>query len=119
MICTNCGKPLEEGEIFCPSCGTKATVNIAAEQPMYGMECTQNDRTGAVQYKAPVQTGSTEAEYRAPSPTEQAPQPAAAPAKEKEYFGRGALVLCLVVIGILAASTGTFACLYLSAIGAI
>lgn len=120
MICTNCGKELEEGVIFCPSCGTKAETEPAVEKPMYGMECTQNDRTGAVQYRAPVQTGSTEAEYKAPAAEYNTPnEPAAASVKEKEYFGKGALVLCLVIIGVLAASTGFFACMYLSAIGAI
>lgn len=42
-----------------------------------------------------------------------------APKKEKEFFGVGAFVLCLVVIGILAASTGVFASLYFSLLGAV
>ncbi len=115
MICLKCGHTLEEDDaVFCPLCGTKVQAASAPEEAMYGMECTQNDRAGAVQYKAPVQTGSTEAEYKAAPAAD-----IAKPAKEKEYFGGGALALCLVVIGILAVSTGIFACLYFSAIGAL
>ena len=112
MICPNCGKEIEEGAVFCPACGMKAP-----EKPIYGMECTQNDHTDVVQYKAPLQTGTVAAEYKAPA--EYPHEPAAKKGREKEYFGGGALALCLVVIGILAVSTGVFASLYFSAIGAI
>ncbi len=36
--------------------------------------------------------------------------------KPKTFFGVGALVICLVTIGILATSTGVFAALYINAI---
>ena len=65
-----------------------------------------------VQYKAPMQTASTTAQYKAPAVNSEPP-------KDKEYFGKGALALCLVVIGLLAASTGVFAGLYFSLVGMI
>ena len=47
-------------------------------------------------------------------------QPVTAPEpKERGFFGVGAFVLCLVVIGLLAGTAGTFAFLYFSAIGAV
>ncbi|MDE7234861.1 MAG: hypothetical protein K2N29_07375, partial [Ruminiclostridium sp.] len=38
------------------------------------------------------------------------------PVKEKTFFGVGALVFCLVIIGALSIATGVFAGLYFSAI---
>lgn len=49
-------------------------------------------------------------------------EPAAAPTSlkpEKEFFGRGAFILCLVVIALLAGSTGAFAYLYFALLGAV
>ncbi|MBR5090286.1 MAG: hypothetical protein IK093_12730, partial [Ruminiclostridium sp.] len=43
----------------------------------------------------------------------------AGPEKKKEFFGVGALVACLVVIALLSASTGVFAALYFTTVGAI
>ncbi|TCS81410.1 DUF805 domain-containing protein [Pectinatus cerevisiiphilus] len=30
-FCPNCGKPLQEGKIFCPSCGTKVVMNSSVD----------------------------------------------------------------------------------------
>lgn len=38
------------------------------------------------------------------------------PVKEKTFFGVGALVFCLIIIGVLSIATGVFAGLYFSAI---
>ena len=42
-ICTNCGKELADGEIFCPNCGTKMETvitpggyNTTVQQPLLG-----------------------------------------------------------------------------------
>lgn len=83
---------------------------------MYGMSCTQNDRAGAsteTVYKAPAQQTATAAQYKA-APAEQKPA-----VKEKEFFGKGAFILCLIVIAILAATAGMFAYMYFSLIGMI
>jgi len=113
MICTRCGKILEDGERFCPACGLD-TMSAAAEapKPMYGMECTQNDIAGGAQYSADQQSESS-AVYKAPSPYEEKAH------ADKEFFGKGAFAFCLVVIGLLAASTGIFAGLYFSLLGLI
>lgn len=42
--------------------------------------------------------------------------PAPPPVKEKTFFGVGALVFCLIIIGVLSIATGVFAGLYFSAI---
>ena len=42
-----------------------------------------------------------------------------APKKKKEFFGVGAFALCLVIIGLLSASTGIFAYLYFSLLGVL
>lgn len=81
---------------------------------MYGMACTQNDRqtfSTSAEYKAPAQTGSTEAQYK--EPTE------AKPEKEKEFFGRGAFIFCVIMIFLLSASTTFFACGYFRLLGMI
>lgn len=47
------------------------------------------------------------------------PQPRAAAKKEKEFFGKGAFVFCLIVIALLAGTSGAFAYLYFSLLGTI
>ncbi|MCR4779801.1 MAG: hypothetical protein K5876_01755 [Ruminiclostridium sp.] len=128
MTCERCGKILELDEKFCPACGKPVAVPAettdtpaapeeaenSAPAAVHGMSCTQNDRAGASTaafYKAPAQQPPTAAQYKAP-----VVQPAG---QEKEYFGRGALALCLIVIGLLAGAAGTFAYLYFSLIGMI
>ena len=129
MTCVRCGKILEPDEKFCPACGkavelpqeqpaepvAPAAEEVTPPTPMYGMNCTQNDRPSAsveAVYKAPAQQAPTTAQYKAPA----AERPAA---KEKEFFGKGAFILCLVVIAILAAAAGMFAYMYFSLIGMI
>ena len=124
MTCDRCGKILEPGELFCPACGKAVAAPAAPMAPAANETPVMFDEPAGVvrteirsssvgaQYKAPLQTASTTAQYKAPAVS-------AEPVKEKEYFGKGALALCLVVIGILAASTGIFACLYFSLIGMI
>lgn len=124
MTCERCGKILEPGERFCPACGKAVELPQPAapaapvfapvpDEPSGVMRAETTGESLGAQYKAPPQQASTSAQYKAPSP-----QPAA-PVKEKEYFGKGALALCLIVIGLLAASTGVFACLYFSLVGMI
>lgn len=56
----------------------------------------------------------------APVPPLSQIQPAKpASGKKKEFFGTGAFVLCLVIIGLLSASTGIFAYLYFSLLGVL
>lgn len=71
----------------------------------------------------PSASTAAEAEQTAPACTSFVPADAQPPvmpfvpekqAAEKVYFGKGALVFCLVVIGLLAISTGVFAGLYAS-----
>lgn len=105
MICNNCGKIVEDNAAFCTNCGTKLEAPAAAEpenntfsapeQPASAPEFQNTfDNNGGI-YEKPFN---------------------AAPEQEKTYFGKGALVFCLVVIGLLAISTGVFAGLYFSAV---
>ena len=114
MICTRCGKVLEEGERFCPACGLD-TFGAAAEapKPLYGMDCTQSDSMGSAQYSVPYQHEPTAAVYKAPSPYE------AKESGETEFFGKGAFMFCLLIIGLLSVSTGIFAGLYFSLLGSL
>ena len=52
-------------------------------------------------------------------PLTQTQQTKSASGKKKEFFGAGAFALCLVIIGLLSASTGIFAYLYFSLAGVL
>ena len=134
MICRNCGNEAEDNVLFCPFCGKKIDEMKDSEKKSAAVSDVFGD--------SPVQTETTVPAFEPKSPVTPVPtfepkpqaiplvQPAqippvqkqtegTAPKKEKEFFGVGAFVLCLVVIGILAASTGVFASLYFSLLGAV
>ena len=101
MICNNCGKIVEDNAVFCTNCGTKLEAPAAAapesntfSTPEQPAAANTFDNNGGI-YEKPFN---------------------AAPEQEKTYFGKGALVFCLVVIGLLAISTGVFAGLYFSVV---
>ena len=52
MLCRNCGFQLEEGDVFCPNCGTKEEVNeyTKANLPQYG----QREFYHKIGEKAPI-----------------------------------------------------------------
>lgn len=119
MFCNNCGKIAENGSAFCTNCGvrlearpiaTKAeqTAAIAEAQPVQENEekaaeasFTHSVNTGIYEKQEPVMPYAPEnIEYTG----------------EKVDFGKGALAFCLVIIGLLAISTGVFAGLYFSVV---
>lgn len=103
MICRNCGKIVESGAAFCTNCGTKLAAPI---EPTEKINTADNSSFSAA--ASPSAFDNDGGIYEK--------QPAASEMSEKTYFGKGALVFCLVVIGLLAISTGVFAGLYLSAV---
>ena len=152
MFCNNCGKEIEQGCMFCSSCGTRA-VQPAPEEKMENTEVT-------AKIEAPVEataetTVENAAEEAVPVPTPAptpvpTPVPVAAPVearinsgfsqpvpppppmpfvenrkpvkppkqeKPKTFFGKGALALCLIIIGILSCSTTVFATLFFTLLG--
>ena len=130
MICKKCMFNMTDNALFCPSCGSKVSdmqemeKKTAAVNDVFDMntppysepvnEAVQPAQTQSSPVQTPVQPF--------PRPDDRPPFPQPAPVKEKkpkEFFGKGAFVLCLVVIALLAASTGIFAGLYFSLIGAI
>ena len=146
MICRNCGNEAEDNVLFCPFCGKKidemkdSEKKSAAVSDVFGDSSVQTETTVPAYEPKPPVTPVPAFEPKPPvtpvtafEPKPQAippVQPAqippvqkqtegTAPKKEKEFFGVGAFVLCLVVIGILAASTGVFASLYFSLLGAV
>ena len=111
MICRNCGRVLEEGELFWPDWGTKAE---AVTEPLV------QDNTAASPYSSASYTAEPQVNQYAQETYNAQPAPAAeAPVKQKEFFGRGAFILCLIVIAILSGTAGAFAYLYFSLLGNI
>ena len=113
MHCINCGKDIEEGAAFCTNCGTRVTAPVvtAEEQEAAGEEkISEPVQTYTAPYAEPVGAASWSSTPRLQPVVPEAPQ------KEKVYFGKGALAFCLVVIALLAISTGVFAGLYFSAV---
>ncbi len=132
MFCLNCGKEADAGALFCTNCGKKleekpvvtqaeqeaaeavenvtvsepAVENVKADEPVINAEPVRQITD------EPKNPYSYSAKREEPVP----PFVPEAQVKEKTYFGTGALVFCLVVIGILSITTGVFAGLYFSVV---
>lgn len=140
MFCNNCKNELEPNSAFCSYCGAKVSAPEALEAPVTPEIQTpvvpEIKDDVATEIKAPVQEALTAPEVQAPvreamplpvPPVNIAPPPPpipykekkAKPEKEKTYFGKGALIACLVVIGILSCSTTVFATLFFTLLGRI
>lgn len=119
MVCGNCGKMLEEGERFCPACGTRVE-----QVPQRSVETVQPERYNSVTYTPDAQQPSAYTVQYSSQPAAGPEEPQSisykrADAKEKEFFGKGAFLLCLFIIGFLAGTAGAFAYLYFSLVGVI
>lgn len=132
MFCINCGATVEESSVFCTNCGKRikadpvvtveeqeaaqtAEAVTAAEAPV---EAVQTEPVQPVNSYAPPVSEPVIPPI-APPPVYGAPMMPVIPEKqqpEKVYFGKGALAFCLVVIALLAISTGVFAGLYFAAV---
>ncbi len=137
MFCGNCGFPLADDAIFCTRCGTRLRA-AAPAQPFNEVKAPVEEAKPAEQEtpaeqsipveQTPVEQPAEEVSAEQPIPTEQtsptssfeqpaetAPEQPAVPEKkpaEKEFFGKGAFVFCLVIIALLSAACGIFAGLY-------
>ena len=141
MICNNCGKEIQNGAAFCSFCGTKAPeVEAPVEMPVEkAVENTAAEEPIPVPTPTPVPV-PTPVPMPAPVPTPmdtrvnngfsgQVPPPPPMPSgnnvmrgkeeKPKTFFGKGALAVCLVIIGILSCSTTVFATLFFTLLGRI
>ncbi len=134
MFCINCGATVDDESIFCTNCGKRIKadpiVTVAEQEAQTAAEAAVPENNPAVPQNVPVQPEAPAitpeqpaAEIPAPSCTSYTPvynQPPVMPyvpekpQAEKVYFGKGALAFCLVIIGLLAISTGVFAGLYFS-----
>lgn len=127
MFCKNCGKNAEENALFCTGCGARlsgpdkaaitAAVTEVIDKPVQPVEIQQ------IQQAQPEQQVLTEEKaHQAHTFAGENPPPVMPeiryteplPEKPKTFFGTGALVFCLVIIGLLSISTGMFAGLYFS-----
>ena len=125
MFCRNCGKTAEENALFCTGCGARlsgpdadtiaATVTEVMEGPVEAVEIQQEQQVQKVLPEENTNTSFQTLSGTNPPPvmpeiryTEPLPE------KPKTFFGTGALVFCLVVIGLLSISTGVFAGLFFS-----
>ena len=122
MFCRNCGKTAEENALFCTGCGARlsgpdtdtiaATVTEVMERPVDTVEMQQEQKV--------LPEENTYTSFQTLSGTNPPPDipeiryTASLPEKPKTFFGTGALVFCLVVIGLLSISTGVFAGLFFS-----
>lgn len=88
MFCTNCGRKLPDGSVFCPGCGTKVEERQPAPAP------------AAAQVREPSQAWQAEP-VREPAPVYTAPE---VPAHEKELASKRAGIWPAVcgVMGVLA-----------------
>lgn len=137
MFCGNCGFPLADDAIFCTRCGTRLRA-AAPAQPFNEVKAPVEEAKPAEQEtpaeqsipveQTPVEQPAEEVSAEQPIPTEQtsptssfeqpaetAPEQPAVPEKkpaEKEFFGKGAFVFCLVIIALLSVACGIFAGLY-------
>lgn len=139
MFCKNCGKNAEENALFCTGCGARlcgpdkaviaAAVTEVIEKPVQPVEIQQPQPEQQPQQAQQPQTEQQVLPEEKVQPKQQAqtfagtnPPPVMPeiryteplPEKPKTFFGTGALVFCLVIIGLLSISTGMFAGLYFS-----
>lgn len=124
MYCRKCGAQITEGMSFCTNCGERVAAPAV----------TIEEQTAQTTAQEMPQEQPVPEEQPEPQPTvQEIPAPpvqpletgntilppiisAAKPEKIKTDFGKGALAFCLVIIGLLAISTGVFAGLYFSLI---
>lgn len=135
MFCKNCGAQLEDSVTFCTQCGVRLAKPAAAPVP----EPVPMTETAPIAEAAPMPEAVSAGEeipvpeaepvsvrefvetHSAPPMSETVlPSPVGftggKSVKEKTFFGVGALVFCLIIIGALSIATGVFAGLYFSAI---
>ena len=116
---TNAAPPVTPVPAFSRAPGQDAApVPPVTPVPAFDSAQTQNVRSAAA---IPGAASMQSAPPLKPAAPVQPLPPQAKPArgKKKEFFGAGAFALCLVIIGLLSASTGVFAYLYFSLLGAI
>ncbi|MGN0578563.1 MAG: zinc ribbon domain-containing protein [Ruminiclostridium sp.] len=133
MFCKNCGKNAEENALFCTGCGARlsgpdkaviaAAVTEVIEKPVQPVEIQQPQPEQQIQPEQqvlpeekaqPEQQAQTLAGANPPPVMPEIRYTEPLPEKPKTFFGTGALVFCLVIIGLLSISTGMFAGLYFS-----
>lgn len=143
MYCRKCGVRLAEGISFCTNCGERiaplaVTVEeqkLQAEQSAPVSAAPENTETAQTVEKTEIsepdeaaKTAEAPAQNEIPqipaytAPVDQQAQTTILPPvitvekreKVKTDFGKGALAFCLVIIGLLAVSTGVFAGLFFS-----
>lgn len=135
MICNNCKNELEPTSAFCSFCGAKVSAPEASKAPEVPAVPETKD-AAAPEIKAPAQEAPVIPQPQPPvreamplpvPPVNIAPPPPPVPYKEKKrkpekepaFFGKGALIACLIVIGILSCSTTVFATLFFTLLGRI
>ena len=127
MFCRNCGKTAEENALFCTGCGARlsgpdtdtiaATVTEIMERPVETVEIQQEQQVQKVLPEENTNTSFQTLSGTNPPPVmPEIRYSEPLPEKPKTFFGTGALIFCLVIIGLLSISTGIFAGLYLSLI---
>ena len=129
MFCNNCKNELEQNSAFCSYCGARVSAPEASVVP-------EIKDAAVPEIKAPAQEAPVIPQPQAPvreamplpvPPVNIAPPPPPVPYKEKKvkqkkeptFFGKGALIACLIVIGILSCSTTVFATLFFTLLGRI
>lgn len=125
MFCKNCGKNVEENALFCTGCGARlsgpdtntiaAAVTEVIEKPVEPTEIQQPQQPQQAQPEQQVQQAQQTYPGEIPAPImPEISYTTPLPEKPKTFFGTGALIFCLVIIGLLSISTGMFAGLYFS-----
>lgn len=118
MFCSKCGKPVNDGSLFCTFCGNSVTEIAPQSVPI------QSTPAAPVETPAPVEIETGAAVMTAvqepiaePAPENvgqiDPPAPKAALPTEK-YYTFGHLALCLAAVALMAIVAGVFAGLYFS-----
>jgi len=124
MFCSKCGSRLNGGGNFCQICGEKITAVTPAPAPTTAELYPEPPIIPDVPV-IPEVPADMFSEPEVFEPVYDFPEPPPTPAeekmrreaeKEKQYFGKPALIFSLIVIGFLSISTGVFAMLYFNAV---
>lgn len=127
MFCSKCGKPVNDGSLFCTFCGNSVTDSVAQSVPIQSTPAAPAETTAPAESETPVAAVATavqDAEFtpvpeQSVSPVSERSEQMNPPAPEaalptEKYYTFGHLALCLAAVALMAIVAGVFAGLYFS-----
>ena len=123
MFCSKCGKPVNDGSLFCTFCGNSVTESAPQSVPIQSTPAAPAETETPA---AAVATAVQDVEFTPVSEQQGSPVPEILeqlmhPAPEansalppEKYYTFGHLALCLAAVAVMAIVAGVFAGLYFS-----